>query len=852
MRRPRRFFEILLWSATATVLVALLAAGILTNITLRSVEKDLPNDLFEQLHYLARIVEDLSEAVYAAQLTKAIPTSENFAKLEADVTKVQAAIVEMRNTYVFDNLIQASAFHAVVAPAITDAKLWLSEGVSGYGPNSATTLDIVTDRISQAYQKAKVLNHDSELAARSILNEQRDRLDRFLVRVNQLFLLTLVTAIAMVFLLIRQRLLRRREIEAQTERRRAEQALRESEATLKSIFRASPVGIGLVSDRVLKQVNDRLCEITGYSRDELIDQNARILYPTREEFERVGRDKYAQISERGTGTVETSWKTKNGTIVDVLLSSTPLDPTNLSVGVTFSALDITERKRAAAALRESEERFRELAELLPETIFEMDTSGHLTFVNQNAFVHFGFSKEDIERGLNGFEMISPEDRPRALENAKRVMRGEKIGLNEYLALRKDGSTFPVIMHSTAKFRDNKAIGLRGIVIDITETKKLEAQLRQAHKMEAIGTLAGGIAHDFNNLLHAVQGYTELLLLDKTENEEGYKELQEILLAGTRGSELTRQLLTFSRKIESRLQLIDLNRVVDRTRNLLERTIPKMIKIEMHLAGNLYHINADPSQVEQILVNLAVNARDAMPEGGKLSIETKNIILDEEQQRMHPELNPGKYVLLTVTDTGHGMDKSTLENIFDPFFTTKEVGKGTGLGLAMVYGIVKNHHGHITCRSEPEGGATFSVCFPAVEQLEEILDIDTGSREQHFGKENILLVDDDDSVRELGKRILQRFGHKVLCAKDGESALQIYDEEKERIDLVILDLIMPGIGGIQCLRKLLEIDPLVKVIVASGYSNSEQIENVTLIGAKAFIKKPYDLQQMLRAIQESLA
>jgi two-component system, cell cycle sensor histidine kinase and response regulator CckA len=637
-----------------------------------------------------------------------------------------------------------------------------------------------------------------------------------------------------------------------TDRKRAEAALKENIEKMNSIFRAAPTGIGVVVDRMLTEANERLCEMTGYAREELIGQNARLLYPTDEEYAYVGREKYRQIRDKNTGTVVTRWRRKNGETIEVLLSSTPIAPDDHSVGVTFTALDITEWKRAQEALRESQERFRELAELLPETIFEMDTDGNLTFVNRNAYDHFGYSSEDLEReSLNGFEMIAPKDRPRALENAKRLMGGERIGLNEYTALRKDGSTFPAIMHSAAKVCDGRPVGIRGIVIDMTETKKLEAQLRQAHKMEAIGTLAGGIAHDFNNLLHVVQGYADLLLTKTTDKGTASKELHEIIRAAQRGGELTRQLLTFSRKVESQLQPIDLNRTVDDVRMLLERTIPKMIKIELHLTGNLCRVKADASQIEQILMNLALNARDAMLEGGTLTIETKNLFLDADYRGMQLELPAGKYTLLAVTDTGHGMDKTTLEHIFDPFFTTKEVGKGTGLGLSMVYGIVKNHNGHISCSSKEGQGTLFTIYLPAIEQPEEASNIVTEATEPRGGNETILLVDDDDSVRNLGQEILQQYGYMVISAPDGESALRIYREERDRIDLVILDLIMPGMGGSQCLQRLLQINPQIKIVVASGYSVPGQLERSKEVGAKAFINKPYDVRQMLDVLREVL-
>ena len=512
---------------------------------------------------------------------------------------------------------------------------------------------------------------------------------------------------------------------------------------------------------------------------------------------------------------------------------------------------IVQRKRAEDALRESQERFQELAELLPETVFEMDVDGKLTFVNKNAPTHFGYTREEFDQGLNGFDLLSPEERPRAVENAQRLMNGGRIGLNEYKALRKDGSTFPAILHSSLKFCDGKPAGFRGIVIDITETKRLEAQLRQAHKMEAIGTLAGGIAHDFNNLLQAVLGYSDLLLLKKPEGQEGHQELLEINRAAKRGSDLTRQLLTFSRKMEPKLEPIDLNRVVEGVRKLLERTIPKMIEIELHLTGNLYVVNADASQMEQVLMNLAVNARDAMPRGGTLTIETRNISVDDEFRCSRPELNPGTYVQLAVKDTGEGMDKTTLGHIFDPFFTTKEVGKGTGLGLAVVYGIVKSHHGHINCVSKAGEGTLFEIHLPAAEQLGKTSDISRPAKELRGGDETILLVDDDGAVRDLGMRILRNFGYTVIGVPDGESALQFFRDKRDDIDLVILDLIMPGMGGKRCLRELLELDPSVRVIIASGYLADGESTRIDETGARAFINKPYNLEQMLQVVREVL-
>ncbi len=381
-----------------------------------------------------------------------------------------------------------------------------------------------------------------------------------------------------------------------------------------------------------------------------------------------------------------------------------------------------------------------------------------------------------------------------------------------------------------------------------ETEKLQRQLLHAQKMEAIGTLAGGVAHDFNNLLQGIQGYSELLLLKAGDHNT--RELQEILRAAKRGGELTRQLLTFSRKVQSNLVSVDLNQVIGGLRDLLERTIAKMIKVTWHLRSNLNFVNADASQIEQVLMNLAVNARDAMPDGGLLTIGTEDIVIDRMYNTVLPEIVPGPYVLLTVSDSGQGMDQETRNRIFDPFFTTKAIGKGTGLGLAIVYGIVKSHKGHIVCYSEPAKGTTFKIYLPAIQHLQTAI---SGEEVEALprGTETILLVDDESFIRDIGRQILTEFGYTVLSAVDGESALEIYAREKEKIALIILDIIMPGMGGEQCLKKLVERHSPVKIIIASGYSANGLLGSILGGGAADFIDKPYDVGKMLRTIRRVL-
>jgi nitrogen-specific signal transduction histidine kinase/CheY-like chemotaxis protein len=402
--------------------------------------------------------------------------------------------------------------------------------------------------------------------------------------------------------------------------------------------------------------------------------------------------------------------------------------------------------------------------------------------------------------------------------------------------------------------DGKPMGSVINLRDISELKSLESQLQHAQKMEAIGTLAGGIAHDFNNLLQGIQGYTELLLMRKQEGDSEFRELREVIRASKRGAELTQQLLTFSRKVESKRKPLDLNQEVEDLRDLVKRTIPRMIGVEFYLSWNLKPIKADSVQLKQVLMNLVVNAKDAMPEGGTLRIETQNISLDEDFCKRYAEIKPGEYVLLSISDTGHGMNEDTLEHIFDPFYTTKEVGKGTGLGLAIVYGIVKNHEGYIMCSSRPETGTHFRLYFPATELETEVVDATDTAESQPFGlggNETVLLVDDEEFIRELGMDLLGQAGYTVLTANDGEQALEVYWREHNRIDLVILDLIMPGMGGSKCLEELLRIDPQAQILIASGYSPDATTKGNLQSGAVDFISKPYDTKQLLALVRKIL-
>ena len=387
--------------------------------------------------------------------------------------------------------------------------------------------------------------------------------------------------------------------------------------------------------------------------------------------------------------------------------------------------------------------------------------------------------------------------------------------------------------------------------DVTTLKTTERQLQQARKMEAIGILAGGIAHDFNNILQVINGYTQLLTLEKSETDPDHAKLAEIEKAVEHAAQLVRQLLTFSRKAESKTVALDLNKEIISVRKIFERTLPKMIDIDLHLGRELAPVTADPVQIEQVLLNLGTNAADAMPDGGRLVIETENVTLGDDYLDSHAGARAGEYVLLSFSDTGRGMDRDIVEHIFEPFFTTKAFGKGTGLGLASVYGIVKSYGGYISCYSEVGQGTTFKLYLPAAERQPVPEEKSIEGDLPRGGTETILLVDDEESIRTFASAVLGRFGYRVLTGASGEEALEVLVRTEEEIALVILDLGMPGMGGHKCLQEIRERNPSAKVLIASGYSINGQVKKSLEAGAAGYIGKPYQIHKLLKKVREIL-
>jgi len=395
--------------------------------------------------------------------------------------------------------------------------------------------------------------------------------------------------------------------------------------------------------------------------------------------------------------------------------------------------------------------------------------------------------------------------------------------------------------------DKVYLGTHGVVRDISDRKRLEAQLQQAQKMEAVGTLAGGIAHDFNNLLMGIQGYTSLMLLKIDSNHPHYEKLKSIEQYIESGAELTKQLLGFARGGKYDVKPVDLNALVDKTATMFGRTKKEVI-ITTKFEQDLWAVEADQGQIEQVLLNLFVNAWQAMPGGGNLTLETQNVTLDAAAVSPYG-LSPGSYVKISVSDSGLGMDENTRRRIFEPFFTTKEMGRGTGLGLASAYGIIKNHNGIIEVESKIGEGTTFTLYLPSSNKT---VQKDAGQEGVILrGPETVLLVDDEDMIIEVGAEILEALGYKVLTARSGPEAIEVFRSNKNQVDIVVLDMIMPGMGGGDAYDQLREIDPGVKVLLSTGYSLRGEASEILKRGCNGFIQKPFNIKMLSQKLREIL-
>ena len=631
-------------------------------------------------------------------------------------------------------------------------------------------------------------------------------------------------------------------------------------ALIESLFRAIPVGIGLVRDRILERVNARVCEMVGYEPAELIGQSSRILYPTDEDFRYVGDEKYRQIRECGTGTVETRWRCKDGTIIDVLLSSTPLELGNLDAGVTFSALDITARNRAAEALEETLARYRDLVELGPDAIVILQGGGY-RFINSSFTNMFGYTQDDVDAGLAFMALVQEKDHGGVTDRYRRRLAGEDVPATYLLDLvAKDGHIVPCETSATRIMFEGKPADLV-LMRDVTERveqeaarRRWEAQMLQAQKLESLGVLAGGIAHDFNNLLVAMLGNSSLALADLEPQSRAAECIRDVEAAAVRAAELVRQLLAYAGKGPFTVEKVHLRSIVEEMTHLLETSISKKATLRLVYDAGVPPVLADATQLRQVAMNLITNASEALGnESGTITVEVRCETCEEgcsEGVSGNHALPAGTCACLEVSDTGCGMDEATRARIFDPFFTTKFAGRG--LGLAAALGIVRRHGGVIRVKSTPGEGTRVEVLFPTSAETESQSETDSRPPTSFRGTGTVLVVDDEPSVRTLSERALRQLGFEVALASNGREAIEVFRADPRRFAAVLLDFSMPEMGGDETLAKLREHRSDVPVLLSSGYGEQELADRIPQRSRVAFIQKPFPLPTLAKKLRKLLA
>jgi len=591
-------------------------------------------------------------------------------------------------------------------------------------------------------------------------------------------------------------------------------------------------------------VNEAGTHMFGYSKEEILN-DLQVQDTMVEEVRNLSQRAISEIFKGNTTVGERTFLRKDGSQFIGEIHSGPIYKGEEVVGVRGVLRDITEQKQAEVALRESELKFRGLFDLSPQAIAVTDVeTGRLIDVNDTFCKVTKYDKEELlGRTTTELGFYSKGDRDRFI--GKLQPTGKIHGLEmDFKA--KDGSALKSVMFARYLQLKGKTFIITAF-LDMTERKRLESQLQQAHKMEAVGTLAGGIAHDFNNLLMGILGSTSLMLFNITSNHPHYESLKNVEQYVQSGAKLTKQLLGIARGGKYAVKPTDLNNLLEKTSEMFRRT-SKDIRIYAKYQTDIWPVEVDQSQIEQVLLNLYVNAWQAMPNGGDLYLQSENVFLDEEHVRLL-SLKPGRCVKLTITDTGVGMDEATIQRIFDPFFTTKEMGRGTGLGLASVYGIIKNHDGIIDVFSKKGEGATFTIYLPASDK--QIIEENEMPREVLKGIEMVLLVDDEDSIVDVGEKILHMMGYQVLSARSGKEAVELYQKNQARIDIVVLDMIMPEMGGEETYDKLKEINPKAKVLLSSGYSIDGKAKEILERGCDGFIQKPFTVEELSQKIREIL-
>jgi two-component system, cell cycle sensor histidine kinase and response regulator CckA len=726
-------------------------------------------------------------------------------------------VAELREA--FDRL-RGGGFHAV----LLDLSLPDSEGLETFVRAQAEVLDVPIVVLTGLA--------DDEVAARTVRAGAQDYLVKGRVDGPLLY----------------------QSIRFAVERHASEAALRRSEARYRSLIEGSIQGILIHVDGIVRVANPALYTLLGLRPDEPLVGRAIWPFIAPDDRALVAEDARARRQgEPAPSQYQFRAVRRDGTLIwlECIVTTIAWDG---EPALLATVVDVTERKRAEEDLRASEQRFRQMAENIKEAfiVVELPSNRPLYLSRMWEEISGRSIEPDHADSRPWTDAIHPDDRASVHMAQNAIERGEPVS-HTFRIVRPDGSvrwararTFPV------RDTDGHIYRLVGLVEDITEIKLTEQQLLQAQKMEAVGRLAGGIAHDFNNLLTAINGYAELVVNSLGPDHPATPDVQQIHSAGRSAETLTRQLLAFSRRQILQPQIIDLNRVVQRAESLLRRVIGEDITLLVKLTTPLARVNADPGQIEQVIMNLVVNARDALKDGGALTIETANVTLDKKYAARHPGATAGPHVMVAVSDTGTGMDEATQKRLFEPFFTTKELGKGTGLGLAMVYGIVKQSRGSIWVYSEPGHGSTFKMYLPVVQAdtVERAPAVDAVPATLS-GTETVLVVEDQAEARSVMREILSRRGYIVIEAISGSDAVMKSRQHPGAIDLLLTDVVMPGLSGRGVADILQAERPNLRVIYMSGYTDEAIVHHGILDSGLAFIQKPFTADAFLRKIRQVL-
>ena len=615
------------------------------------------------------------------------------------------------------------------------------------------------------------------------------------------------------------------------------------EASGEVIFMTDP-------DGTITYVNPEFVRVYGYTATELVGRSTpRILKSGTTSTEEYSSF-WQQLGNREVVRREFVNRKKDGTTVQIEGSANPIVMDDSLVGFLAVQRDVTARKATEAALRESEARYRALAEAAHDSIFIINVDGRIEYANAVSLERFGLPADAIGRRVH--DVFPREAAEKMWEELSSVF---STGERHYYEDRFDGPTGDLWLGAwlvPLSRAAGEAPAVMGVARDITDRKRLEREFVQAQKMEAVGRLAGGVAHDFNNLLTAILGYADLVLQAVGGNSELASDLHEIRNAGERASRLTRQLLTFSRKQTFSPKMINLNAVVGELQKMLNRVIGEDIVLDVAMEPRLGQTMAESGQIEQVIVNLVVNARDAMPRGGTIRIQTANADLTAEFCRRHDGATPGRYVAVTVEDSGCGMTPDVLAHVFEPFYTTKPAGRGTGLGLSTVYGVVKQSGGYIAIDSAVGSGTTVTVYLPLAEgALQPSVASEVTPAQPSLGTETILLVEDEPGLRRLMQRTLEQHGYTVLNANSVDHAITLAQRHAGAINLLLSDVIMPGMNGADLAQRIVKLRPSIKVLYISGY-NSRAIEGTTAVSPNArFLPKPFAPQALVTKVRECL-